>query len=76
MARSALFPPSTEWTGVSSADLRAAGLHVPPVAAGAIAGLVAGVPAGVLLQFGTEVLVLLGAFAGGLWSSGGSCTSS
>jgi len=47
------------------ADLRASGLHSSPIAVGALAGLVAGVPTGLVLQFGTEVLVLLGAFAGG-----------
>jgi len=47
------------------ADLRASGLQSSPIAVGALAGLVAGVPTGLVLQFGTEVLVLLGAFAGG-----------
>jgi len=47
------------------ADLRAGGLHTSPITAATIAGLVAGVPTGILLQFGTDVLVLLGAFVGG-----------
>lgn len=47
------------------ADLRAAGLHTSPIVAATAAGLIAGVPTGILLQFGTDVLSLLGIFAGG-----------
>lgn len=46
-------------------DLRSAGLETSPVVAGAIAGLAAGVPTGIVLQLGTDVMSLLGAFAGG-----------
>lgn len=47
------------------ADLRAEGLHVSPIAAATLAGLVAGVPTGIVLQLGTDVMTLLGVFAGG-----------
>ena len=47
------------------ADLRAAGLHTSPITAAAIAGLIAGVPTGIVLHLGTDVMTLLGALAGG-----------
>ena len=46
-------------------DIRSRGLHTSPVVGGAIAGLVAGVPTGIVLQFGTDVMTLLGSLAGG-----------
>lgn len=49
---------------MSRTDLRAAGVSLSPVVVGAVAGLVAGVPMGVALQFGTDVLPILGAVVG------------
>ena len=50
---------------MSTRDLRSRGLHTSPIVAGTIAGLLAGVPTGIVLQLGTDVMSLLGAFAGG-----------
>lgn len=50
---------------MSLEDLRAGGLHTSPVVGGAIAGLLAGVPTGIVLQLGTDVMTLLGSLAGG-----------
>jgi hypothetical protein len=47
------------------ADLRSAGLHTSPIVAATVAGVIAGVPTGIVLQFGTDVMTLLGSFAGG-----------
>lgn len=49
---------------MSLADLRSAGVNRSPIAVGAVAGLVAGVPTGIVLQLGTEVLSILGTAVG------------
>ena len=46
-------------------DLRSRGLHTSPIVGGTIAGLIAGIPTGIVLQLGTDVMSLLGFFAGG-----------
>lgn len=45
-------------------DLRSAGLHTSPIVAATLAGLIAAVPTGIVLQLGTNVMTLLGSFAG------------
>lgn len=45
--------------------VRAAGVHRSPILVGAVAGLIAGVPMGLALQFGTDLLPILGAIVGG-----------
>lgn len=47
------------------ADLRSSGLHTTPIVGATIAGLIAAVPTGIVLQHGTDVMTLLGSLAGG-----------
>lgn len=47
------------------ADLRSAGLRTSPIVAATVAGGIAGIPTGIVLQLGTNVMALLGSFAGG-----------
>lgn len=60
----AFFRLSAERDTMSLADLRSAGVDRSPIAVGAAAGLIAGVPTGVVLQLGTDVLSLLGMIVG------------
>lgn len=49
---------------MSMGRVRAAGVDRSPITVGAVAGLIAGVPMGLLLQFGTELVPILGAIVG------------
>lgn len=44
--------------------LRTAGVNRSPITVGAIAGLIAGVPMGLIMQFGTDLLPVVGAIFG------------
>lgn len=49
---------------MSMADLRTAGLRRSPIAVGALVGLIAAVPTGIVIQLGTDLLPILGGITG------------
>lgn len=51
--------------GTTPENARAGGLGTPALGAGAASGVIAGIAMGVVLQLGTDLLPVLGAFVGG-----------